>query len=364
MGNRSSTVQPAGPPPLLSAAVMGDFAKFQEIWRGEDCIKIVDRQQNNVLHALFSCRGIQDAQCAEILSSIHVSLSESQLKEAYDARNTLGCTPLWILVAYGNVALLKHVQAKFANQPDTVKAMLQAPNDQGDSPFLATCSQGNTEMVQYFREEILTPEQFSAALTDANKKGTTPLQIIVGNSHLELLTYVLDQDNVSLEEQVMQVNAAGLSLFHICCERNAHEALQVLLSFMAGKDDTSSDVEVLEKVLSLKDKNGANCLHVAAFCGNLETVKLWIKVVQKACGSDKSAVALLDKMDGEARTAYWLAMVQGRDDIGQVLAETGVDTVHPKMVQEITDAQGQREAAAAARQTRTRTVDGAALLGR
>jgi ankyrin repeat protein len=363
MGNRSSAVQPAGPPPLLSAAVMGDAANFQATWTGEECMKIVDRQHNNVLHALFSCRGIQGAQCAEILSRIHASLSESQLKEAYEAQNALGCTPLWILVAYGNVALLKEVQGKFSNQPDAFKAMLQIPNHQGDSPFLATCSQGNTAMVQYFHEEMLTPEQFTASLTDANEKGTTPLQIIVGNSNLELLQYVLDKGEASLEDQLMQFNAAGLSLFHICCERNAHEALQVLLSFMTVKQKLSN-AEALEKVLSLKDKNGANCLHVAAFCGNVETVKLWVNVIQKACVSGNTAVDLLDKMDGQARTAYWLAMVQGHGGIGQVLAETGVDTLHPKMVQEIREAQEQRQAAAAAKQARTRAVDGAALLGR
>ncbi|CAB9504217.1 expressed unknown protein [Seminavis robusta] len=162
MGNRSSSVQPAGPPPLLTAAVMGDLSKFQEEWNGADSVQVLDRQDNNVLHALFSCRGREGAQCQEILNQIHASLStKAQIQNAYQAKNSLGCTPLWILVAYGNVDLLKHVQEKFAAIDSSVlfQDMLRVPNHQGDSPFLATCSMGNTDMIRFLKQVILTPEQ-------------------------------------------------------------------------------------------------------------------------------------------------------------------------------------------------------------
>ena len=138
------------------------------------------------------------------------------------------------------------------------------------------------------------------------------------------------------------------------------KVLNTLLEYMIAKSE-GDDKTALEQVLALKDKNGANALHVAAFCGNIETVQLWIDVVQKAFG-DK-AVDILDKMDSQARTAYWLGMVQGRDEIGKVLADTGVDTAHPNMVKEIEEARKQREERAAARQA-MRPVDGGALLGR
>ena len=104
------------------------------------------------------------------------------------------------------------------------------------------------------------------------------------------------------------------------------------------------------------------------FCGNVDTVKLWIEAVQKAFGKEK-AVEFLDKMDNQARTAYWLAMVQGRDQVGELLAHAGVDTTHPNMVKEIEEARKQREERAAARRQQQangamRPVDGAALLGR
>lgn len=355
MGNRSSSVQPAGPPPLLSAAVMGDLSKFKEAWSGAKSLQVKDRQDNNVLHALFSCRGRPEAKCLEILSLIH----GTDVSIAYQARNQLGCTPLWILVAYGNVELLKEVQSKFEDKKAEFLEMLLVPNHQGDSPLLATSSQGNTAMVRFLGEHIMTPEQFTKALTQANKKGTTPLQIIAGNSHMELLKFLLESEGEALEDQLLQKNAAGLSLFHICSERNAHEVLKTLLDHMMEKS-RDDNTKALETILDVKDKNGATGLHVAAFCGNEEAVRVWMEVAEK---SDKT-VDCLDKMDSQARTPYWLAMVQGRDAIGKLLAEAGVDTAHPNMVKEIEEARKQREERAAARQNGMRPVDGAALLGR
>lgn len=336
---------------------MGDLSKFKEAWPGAESLQVKDRQDNNVLHALFSCRGRPEAKCLEILNLIHGAAAD--VSDAYQSRNQLGCTPLWILVAYGNVELLKEVQSKFQDKKSEFLEMLLVPNHQGDSPLLATSSQGNTAMVRYLKEHIMTPEQFTKALTQANKKGTTPLQIIAGNGHMELLKFLLESEGDALQDQLLQKNAAGLSLFHICSERNAHEVLKALLDHVMEKS-SDDHTQALETILAVKDKNGATGLHVAAFCGNQEAVRVWMEVAQKS----EKTVDVLDKMDSQARTPYWLAMVQGRDAIGKLLAEAGVDTAHPNMVKEIEEARKQREERAAARQNGLRPVDGSALLGR
>lgn len=354
MGNRPS-VQPAGPPPLLSAVVLGNLQKFAESWTGEDSMDVQDAQGNNVLHALFSCRGAGKANCPEILERIHNCLPQARWTKAYQARNAIGCTPLWILVAYGNVELLKVVRQKFveANQDDLFSQILQQPNHQGDSPVLATCSQGNTDMVRYMKEQVLSADQFSKVLQTSNQKGTTPLQIIVGNNHLDLLQYFLTEATTVIEAQLLKTNQQGLSLFHICSERNAHAMLQIMLSVCASSNQTD-----LSKLLSLKDKNGANPLHVACFCGNEETAKVWIDAVVQ---SGKDVVPLLDLQDGQNRTAYWLGMLQGHETIVSMLAETGVDTSNPKMVKEIEEAQERKAKAAASKKP---AIDGSALLNR
>lgn len=340
MGNRTSATQhhPSAPPPLLSAAVTGDAVAFAKLW--EEALKndsnapiniIKDRQDNNALHALFSCRsGKPD----EILRFIHTSVMDAapQLVPLYAAVNQLGCTPLWILIAYGNVELLQLVM-DLAASDDALRQVLPAlvvqPNHQGDTPLLATCSQGNTAMVRYLMKcssnsrGTLEGENapawlivdnnkdgnnsMQALLTQGNQRGTTPLQIVVANGHLELLQYLLSDECSLPADQIWNVNAAGLSLFHICSERNFDAGLQASLNFALTADDDGS----LNKVLSLKDRNGANPLHVACFCGNVQVVKVWVDVITTHTKTSKddsssSAVALLDRTDGQGRTAYGL----------------------------------------------------------
>jgi ankyrin repeat protein len=378
MGNRvsSSPAPPQGPPALLSAAVMGDVTKFQACWQDARERLILDSQGNNVLHALFSCRTPTN-QCGEILELIHKSLEESQLLTCYHAQNVLGCTPLWILVAYGNVSLLQEVQSKL--QVENFSTMLLVPNHQGDSCMLATCSQGNLEMVKYLKQGCLTPDQVTTLLTQSNQKGTTPLQIVVGNGHLSLLEYFLNDkecyDPAILSSQLMEPNEAGLSLFHVCSERNFSDGLKLLLVHITSTSKSTNNndnvnVNAFEQVLALKDKNHANALHVASYCGNLEAVQAWVDAVINNNSKDEEKNEqpsfLLDLMDGHARTAYWLAMIQGHDTIGEILAQSGVvDTQHPKMVAEIQATQQQRQEAAKKRQAKNRTmVDGNALIGK
>jgi ankyrin repeat protein len=294
---------------------------------------------------------------------------------------------LWILVAYGNVALLKEAKQQFADDDDEESMnlfleLLRQPNKQGDSPLLATCSQGNTDMVRFLKEELLSPDQFNAAISESNHNGTTPLQIIVGNNHASLLEFVLRERGTALHGQFLECNKAGLSLFHICSERNAHEILRTMLTFMTDTEHKKTPgSEPLHQVLSLKDKNGANALHIAAFCGNTEAVQVWIDVIKEtahsgnskdtttdSCKESTSTTAIsmmLDLLDGQGRTAYWLGMVRGRDAIGKLLADEGVDTTsNPKMVKEIEEAQERRTKADTARQQPNRTIDGSALLDR
>ena len=343
MGNRASSTAPGAPPPLLTAAVTGDATAFAPLWATETNRRLQDRQQNNVLHALFSARA---GQPAEILRLIHEDSDPSLLIDLYTAPNQLGCTPLWILIAYGNVELLKIVLQRLKDAhllQDKLPTLYTQPNHQGDSPLLATCSQGNLDMVQYLATVVPSSNGFGTLLTQANQKGTTPLQIAVANGHVALLEYLLSHEPV--RDQVWHTNAAGLSLFHICAERNFAEGLRLLLQQV---------VNDMNRVAALKDRNGANPLHVACFCGNADIVQVWLEV--------SDAADLLDQPDGQGRTAYWLAMVQGRDEIGVLLAQAGAQTTAPaQMLMEIREAQERR----AARQNSNAkaAIDGNALLG-
>lgn len=392
MGNKTSTSaknhHPAAPPPLLSAAVTGDFGAFSKLWNdnNENERLVRDRQDNNVLHAAFSCRiaGRPD----DIVRLIHETMSPSlssvdTLVQLYQARNQLGCNPLWILIAYGNVDLLKlvvNLAQSNSSLLHALSALAMQPNDQGDTPLLATCSQGNVAMVQYLIQDAAAlwlggsnninkketeTSSVQSLLTQPNQKGTTPLQIATANGHVELLQYLL-QVLPSAEEHVWQVNAAGLSLFHICSERNFATGLRALLDSVFGNqgNDTENDA-LLNKVWALKDHNGANPLHVACFCGNTEAVQVWVQAVNptKKLPATTAAVKLLDATDGQGRTAYWIAGVQGHDKCQELLAEAGVQTQKPaQMVQEIAQARERREQRKKTTINNKSAIDGNALL--
>eukprot|EP00977_Amphora_coffeiformis_P026491 scaffold27034_cov171-Amphora_coffeaeformis.AAC.4 len=341
MGNRSSStaVNPAAPPPLLSAAVTGDAATFAALWKDDTNNRLCqDRQDNNVLHALFACRA-PSGKPSEILKLIHETLSTIELEDVYQARNQLGCNPLWILVAYGNVELLKLVLDYSQDDDSSLQSKLPKlvvqPNHQGDTPILATSSQGNTNMVKFLAASgLLNAEQFQNLLKQGNKKGTTPLQIVVANGHEDMLQFLLSEQGATIQDQLWHVNAADHAIAH--------------------------DEKALEKILALTDKNGANPLHVAGFCGNAEIVQVWVdRIIAK---QGESGIPLLDRTDGQGRTAYWISMVQSHEEtIGKVLAKAGVATDQPeKMIEEIKQARDRR----AARQQTKPAIDGNALLGR
>jgi len=318
MGNwLSSGGSGAQPPELLSAAVIGDVDRFTSAWANESGRQVTDSQGNNVLHALFSCQNDhENVRTKVILDLIHNSAT-FDVESMYSARSSaMGCNPIWIIVAYGNVDLLRHLQT-IAPQIK-IAELLTVPNLQGDTSILATCSKGNVAMLEYLSSEVVRDATaFSELLRKENSKGTTPLQTAVGNGHLDLVRYLVDRVP---PQDLMAKSAGGLSLFHVCCERNFADGLAVLLRKV---DDDAA-------VLALTDRNDANCLHVAAFCRNKEAVE----EVVKRCGR----VELLDARDGEGRTAYWLAMLKGAADVGEVLARAGVDTGIEGMQAEIEEA--------------------------
>ena len=363
MGNRaSSSSTPAGPPPALAAAVMGDYTAFEAAVANDEASfwSLTDSQDNNLLHALFSCRPSQEkkADCVKILHKTHHHVdNEKQLLKLYQAQNQLGCNPLWILVAYGNVPLLKAVVATSvfqdsSNQQLLTKLLMEAPNHQDDSSFLATCSQGNLEMARYLYTEFAQPANLGQAiLLQANAKGTTPLQIAVGNRHEGVVEFLLQHlENAS--DVVLHKDASSeLSLFHICSERNFDQGLALLLQYTTPAE-----------ALNLRDKNGATALHVAAYCGNAEATQRWIDAVKEQASSDDDKKSLLDAKDTNGRTAYWLAQVeQTHTSVAKLLADAGVETAQPEqMLEEIRQAQ-ERRAAKASTGSKP-LIDGQALL--
>ena len=337
MGNTPQTPtpppQPPSPPPLLTAAVVGDYSRYLASYASLSAanplvLQTLDAQGNNILHAALSCANAEkwgeEGDVLKILRHVHRTVPPETLKEMYSHRSQMGCNPLWIAVAYGNVAAVKHAVEGVVGAGE----LLAVPNGQGDTCVIATCSKGNVSMLEYLQSSWpgCDSSSFSSFLSKPNSNGTTPIQIAVANSHLSTLHFLCSHSPPS-SSTLRAKNSAGLTLFHIAAERNFHRGLEHLLSL--------PDLPLAE-ALALTDKNGAGCLHVAAFCGNVEAVST-------VASLPSATVSLLDTQDGEGRTAYWLAMLKGCVEAGRVLRERGVVVEGVVMEREIRESEGRRE---------------------
>ncbi|GMI42928.1 hypothetical protein TeGR_g7032 [Tetraparma gracilis] len=319
----AAAAAPAPPPPLLSCAVVGDLPKYLETFSSLPAPSLLstDSQSNNVLHALFSCANPDRRESVlEILEHVHKNVAEADLRAMYSARSQMGCVPLWILIAYGNVPALTRVLDLLPH----LGSSLASENMQGDTCVLATTSKGNVDMLSFLETAgDWNSSSFSSLLSKPNKNGTTPIQIAVANSHLETLDFLLSRIP---SPPLLEPNRAGLSLFHICAERGFAPGFSALLARAT-----------LAEALSLKDKNGASPLHVAAFCNNAD-------VVGAIVGHADATGELLDAPDGDGRSAYWLAMLKGGGEAAELLrAAPGVEVGGERMLQEIKESDERRD---------------------
>lgn len=172
-------------------------------------------------------------------------------------------------------------------------------------------------MIEYL-STLYSPSQFSDLLLKPNKNGTTALWIVIGNSHCNVLSYLLTVKDLELDLNAPNDN--GLYPLHVCCERGDIDTLRILL------DNVSS--------IDVRDKNGANPLHVAAFCGNVKVVEVLVESVKPE---------VLKLKDSAGRSAYVLAMLKDCTEIGELLKSKGAGKVTNDEVKEIEEAKERRE---------------------
>ena len=240
---------------------------------------IVDAQNNNVLHALFSSSKPNPS----ILEHI-VSNSGESFTNLMASKNALGCTPVWIAVAYGNHAML----------PATVSpATLTECNSSGDSPLLACVSKANLGALQYIKEK-LSHAQFEVECAKPNKSGSTPLFVCLSASSAPVLEFLLPLFPAS---SFSAKNTMGLTPLHVAAERGFLSGVEACLSRSAPVDAV--------------DRNGATALHVAAFVGDLP------------CAEALLGAGARDVKDERGRGALFVAKVRGEGACADLLEGRG-----------------------------------------
>jgi ankyrin repeat protein len=240
-------------------------------------------------------------------------------------KNSLGCSPLWIAAGYDKINCLEFLAEQLHAAGKWEEALMDT-NTSGDTPFLAASSKGNIaacksllSLVEKYSIKDNASDESSweskrKMIRTANNGGDTPLKVVVGAGHVDLVSFLLQVDdeisekienNESQSRCINTKNNAGLTPLIVACERNNVEIVKVLVEHGAA-DVTACDVKA------------RNILAVASFCGCKDVVEYLL--------SNPTTAALINEVDENGCTPLWLAARTGDLAMVKLLIDAGADT--------------------------------------
>ena len=275
------------------------------------CVNASDSSGNTALHgAVFGGH-------LEVVKFLCISCGADLL-----LKNSLGCSPIWIAAGYDKINCLEFLSQQLDAVGKLEKALMDT-NTSGDTPFLAAASRGNIaackSMISLAETFLHTSDEASSLdlklrmIRTVNNSGDTPLKVVVGEGHVELVTFLLQIDdeiekihnnNNNLQKCINTKNNNGLTPLIVACERNNVEIVKILLEYKA-------DV----KACDAKERNP---LAVAAFCGCKD-------VVEYLLSNSSITTTLINEKDENGCTPLWLASRTGDLAMVQLLIDAGAD---------------------------------------
>lgn len=328
MGQYLTTPPNTATAPLLAPAIEGNLEVIQKMI-GEQIAAADNDKTKNVVEEYVN-QADKDGNTALIGAIFKGDLEITRFllekcDASLDVKNSLGCSPVWLACGYNHLDVLKYILSQFNPSPSTSqeekensrklllkKIVLEDANNSGDSPFLAAVSKGNFEICEYLIEVVEPYDGFRYDLiSKKNKKGDFSLSVCISTSSdvvSPLLKLILDQSgsttnttNSESDKLIDQVNSNGLTPLIIACERNNAPIVEELLSRGAN--------------ISKCDSDGKNPLHVAAFCGCEDVVKILLS------SKNEKKSALLEGLDKNGATPLWLASRTGNTKMCRLILE-------------------------------------------
>eukprot|EP00594_Rhizosolenia_setigera_P001652 CAMPEP_0178948858 /NCGR_PEP_ID=MMETSP0789-20121207/5709_1 /TAXON_ID=3005 /ORGANISM="Rhizosolenia setigera, Strain CCMP 1694" /LENGTH=367 /DNA_ID=CAMNT_0020629277 /DNA_START=59 /DNA_END=1163 /DNA_ORIENTATION=- len=324
MGQYLTTPSNTATAPLLAPAIEGNLEVIQKMI-GEQIAAADNDKTKNVVEEYVN-QADKDGNTALIgaIFKGNLEITRFLLEKcgaSLDVKNSLGCSPVWLACGYNHLDVLKYILSQYNPSPPTSqeekensrklllkKIVLEDANNSGDSPFLAAVSKGNFEICEYLIE-VVEPNFRYDLISKKNKKGDFSLSVCISTSSdvvSPLLKLILSDSttnttNNASDKLIDQVNSNGLTPLLIACERNNAPIVEELLSRGAN--------------ISKCDSDGKNPLHVAAFCGCEDVVKILLS------SKNEKKSALLEGLDKNGATPLWLASRTGNTKMCRLILE-------------------------------------------
>ncbi|KAH8863376.1 Ankyrin repeat domain-containing protein 50 [Schistosoma japonicum] len=241
-----------------------------------------------------------------------------------------GYTPLHLAVIHGDLDFIK-VLNEFNNVDMKIKT-------KGKSLMMSTASSSTTMN----RNEP----------NDINNIGRTVIHLCVIYSQLNILNYLLTNNNNLMKDIINEYDDQGATALHYSVQVNPEqidELFELLINIgeanlnapdthgrtpliWAATVGSTHAVEVLLKLganLNHKDSHGLTALHCAASRGNVQTIQIilnWISIANK---DDESKIALFrDVNDNDGCSPLFYSVTTGHIHVTECLIQAGTNVNH------------------------------------
>jgi ankyrin repeat protein len=263
---------------LVEPSLMGDYDRVRALLDGSKQIaELVGRQDEAGNHALGA------ASCAGHMKIVQLLLQHSA---PVHLPNNMGTTPVWLAAGYGHLDVL---DALLAGGGDP-----SVPSKSGDTPLMACLFRNHAEVAMRLID-------LGANLNARNANGDSAVSLAASTGNARVLRALCSHSTFDS------------SLVNLCNKRHVYP----LLASCANPDADCVAVLLEQSAdLTVRDKNGATALHVAAHCGN-------VAALAAVLAADQS---LLDLEDPTGATALWVAAAGNHVEATRTLLAAGADT--------------------------------------
>ena len=299
--------------PLLQPAIAGDINEVKKIIGYHIAQTSLESKEEL---ASFVNRADKEGNNALIGSVFggHLDIVKFLIEDCsagVDVKNNIGCSSFWIACGYDHVHILEYLIQRINSMELPHSKLIQTcieGNSSGDTPLLAACSRGNTNVVKLLLSSL--GKNAFEVLTLRNKAGDTPLAVAVGAGYEgDLLKVLLDYEEklrVEMKTSPLHLkNKLGLTPLLVACERNSANIAKELI--IRGAD------------VSITDEKGRTPLAIASFCGCMD-------VMDYLLSNSDAAKDLIDAKDLNGCTPLWLAARTGNLKMVKRLLEAGADS--------------------------------------